>query len=105
MDNECFPTQKFDFLRRVRHTFATLQGLQDAEYKRHRRDAECDARCDALFASHLVFPVGDFSLSKLSAVYATQSEQKRLRSLICGFDVCTLDGDVFVDLAKSADAS
>ena len=51
------------------------------------------------------FSVGDFTLSKLSAVYATQSEQKWLCSLIWGFDVCTLDGDVFVDLAKSADAS
>ena len=51
------------------------------------------------------FPVVDYSLSKLSAVYATQSEQKRLRSLLWGFDVCTLDGDVFVDLSKSADAS
>ena len=51
------------------------------------------------------FPVVDFSLSILSAVYATHSEQKWLRSLLWGFDVCTLDGDVFVDLAKSADAS
>ena len=51
------------------------------------------------------FPMGDFSLSKLSAVYATHSEQKRFLSLIWGFDVCTLVGDVFVDLAKSADAS
>ena len=51
------------------------------------------------------FPVQDFTLSMLSAVYATQSEQKWPRSLIWGFDVCTLDGDVFVDLAKSADAS
>ena len=52
-----------------------------------------------------LFPVGDFTLSKLSAVYATQSEQKWPRSLIWGFDVYTLDGDVLVDLAKSADAS
>ena len=51
------------------------------------------------------FYVQEYPFSKLSAVYATQSEQNWLRSLIWGFDVCTLDGDVFVDLAKSADAS
>ena len=99
VDNECFPTKSLIFC------VACVTPLQDAEYKRNRRDAECDARCDAKSASHLVFPVQDFTLSKLSAVYATQSEQKRPRSLIWGFDVCTLDGDVFVDLAKSADAS
>ena len=38
------------------------------------------------------FPVVDFSLSILSADYATQSEQKRLRTLIWDFDVCTLVG-------------
>ena len=84
---------------------ACVTPLQDAEYKCNRRDAECDAECDAESASHLVFSVQDFTLSKLSAVYTTHAEQKRLLSLIWGFDVCTLDGDVFVDLAKSADAS
>ena len=99
MEDECFLTKSLFFC------VACVTPLQDAEYKRNRRDAECDARCDAKSASHLVFPVKDYPLSKLSVVYATQSEQKWLRSLIWGFDVCTLDGDVFVDLAKSADAS